>query len=203
MPRRSLSQLSARLAIIAAAVVAAFFIMTAVSIYTFPLPVHPTRADAAVVLGAAVWEDEPSPVFEERILHAINLFKAGAVDYIVFTGDLSQGDTLSEAEAGRAYALDAGVPPQRILVDTQSTVTYENLKNAKGLAEQMGLSTFLIVSDPLHMRRSLAMAQDLGMTAYPSPTPTTRYQTWRSILPFLMRETYFFLSYRIQALLAL
>ena len=29
-------------------------------------------ADAAIVLGAAAWDGQPSPVFEERIKHAID-----------------------------------------------------------------------------------------------------------------------------------
>ncbi|MGX9725771.1 MAG: YdcF family protein [Candidatus Electronema sp. VV] len=35
--------------------------------------------DAAVVLGAAVWGKQPSPVFAERIRHAVALHKAGQV----------------------------------------------------------------------------------------------------------------------------
>ncbi|WP_342345438.1 hypothetical protein [Snodgrassella alvi] len=39
----------------------------------------PTEADAAIVLGAAAWDKRPSPVFRERINHAINLYRAGIV----------------------------------------------------------------------------------------------------------------------------
>jgi vancomycin permeability regulator SanA len=38
-------------------------------------------ADAAVVMGATVFRDRPSPVFRERINHAIDLYQEGMVEY--------------------------------------------------------------------------------------------------------------------------
>nr|WP_313889979.1 MULTISPECIES: hypothetical protein [Nostoc] len=40
----------------------------------------------AIVLGAAVWGEELSPVFKERINHVINLYKYVDVSPIIFTG---------------------------------------------------------------------------------------------------------------------
>jgi uncharacterized SAM-binding protein YcdF (DUF218 family) len=120
------------------------------------------------------------------------------VQFLIFTGGVGKDDRLSEAEVGRRVAVAAGVPIERILVDEDSAVTYENLENAKRLADMKDLTTFLIVSDPMHMKRATEIARDLGMSASPSPTPTTRYQTWGSKLPFLLRETYYYLSYRIR-----
>jgi len=200
VPSNPRAQLLRKVGLGALVALLALFIGTAISIYAYPFPTAPEHADAAIVLGAAVWGDQPSPVFEERILHAIDLYKAGTIDYIIFTGGQGKGDTLSEAQAGRGYAVAAGVPAHDIMVETLSTVTYENLSNAQRLGHERGISTYLIVSDPLHMKRSLEMAHDLGMNAYPSPTPSTRFRTWRTILPFLLRETYFYLSYRVQAL---
>lgn len=125
-------------------------------------------SDAAIVLGAAVWTDEPSPVFRERINHAVDLYRQGAVRKIIFTGGLAEGDTLSEAEAAERYALGKGVPAEDILLETSSTATLGNLRCAKPVAEEHGLTTFLIVSDPLHMRRAMRMAADQGLDARPN-----------------------------------
>ena len=200
MPSKPRARILRKVSLVALIALLALSVGTAVSIYYYPLPPAPEHTDAAIVLGAAVWHDQPSPVFEERILHAIYLYEAGAVDHIIFTGARGTGDSLSEAESARDYAITAGVPRTSILTEAFSTVTYENLKNAERIGHEQGLSTYLIVSDPLHMKRSLEMAHDLGMNAYPSPTPSTRFRTWRSILPFLVRETYFYLTYRVQAL---
>ncbi|MFH7026695.1 MAG: hypothetical protein ACHBN1_15100 [Heteroscytonema crispum UTEX LB 1556] len=45
------------------------------------------------------------------------------------------------------------------------------------------------------MKRAVLMARDLGMDAYPSPTPTTRDRSFNSQMEFLTRETYFYLVY--------
>jgi uncharacterized SAM-binding protein YcdF (DUF218 family) len=53
----------------------------------------------------------------------------------------------------------------------------------------------LVVSDPLHMRRAVRMATDLGLDAHPSPTPTSRYQSLGTQIPMLAREVWFTLNY--------
>jgi uncharacterized SAM-binding protein YcdF (DUF218 family) len=155
-------------------------------------------ADAAIVLGAAVWDDAPSPVFEERIRHAIALYRRGDVDALVFTGGVGAGDQLAEAEVARQYAIRRGVPASAIYCETASTITYENLQGAQAILEREGLTTALIVSDPLHMRRAVTIARDLGIDAAPSPTPTTRYRTWRSKGRFLAREVVFYTLYLVR-----
>ena len=66
-------------------------------------------ADAAIVLGAAVWEDAPSPVFAARLDHAITLYHQGRVHALIFTGGVGEGDILAESEVARTYALAQGV----------------------------------------------------------------------------------------------
>ena len=51
--------------------------------------------------------------------------------------------------------------------------------------DEYGYETAIIVSDPLHMKRALLLAEDAGITAYSSPTPTTRYVSLRTKIPFL------------------
>ncbi len=148
-------------------------------------------ADAAVVLGAAVYGREPSPVFVERIRHAVDLYKTGKVRKIVMTGGLGGGDRVTEAEAARNWAVREGVPASDIVVENRSTTTFENLENVKPLLQENGLNSILVVSDPPHMRRSMMIAGNLGLNAEPSPTPTTRYVTWDNWLKFAIREAYF------------
>jgi len=148
-------------------------------------------ADAAIVLGAAVYTDRPSPVFAERIRHAVNLYKAGRVQKLVMTGGLAQGDKLTEAAAARDWSVEHGVKPDAILLEEASRTTQENLAFAKPILERNGVRRVLIVSDPLHMRRAMAIAHRLGIEAEPSPTPTSRYVGWRSRTGFLAAEAYY------------
>lgn len=153
------------------------------------------RADAAIVLGAAVFRERPSSVFRERINHAIQLYQDGYVDTIIFTGGLGTRDTQTEAEVGRLYAIEHGIPEADILIETSSTNTVENLTNAQKVAMEQNLDSFLIVSTPSHMRRALAIATDLDMEAYSSPTRTIRWISRLTYSRALIREVIAYLIY--------
>ncbi|MBE9050205.1 YdcF family protein [Nostocales cyanobacterium LEGE 11386] len=168
---------------------------TSLSIYLYAQNSHNIKADAAIVLGAAVWGEKPSPVFQERINHAINLYKNGNVSTIIFTGGVGESNEPAEAIVGKRYAIAQRVQVDDILTETQSRTTHQNLKNSLEVASTHKLKKFLIVSDPLHMKRAVLMARDLKMDAYPSPTPTTRYRSFHSQMEFLIRETYFYFVY--------
>jgi uncharacterized SAM-binding protein YcdF (DUF218 family) len=157
----------------------------------------PVPADAALILGAAVYGDQPSPVFVERIRHGVSLYQAGTVKALVMSGGLAEGDTLTEAEAARDWAVTQGVPETAILLEDQSRTTLQNITFSLPLLEQHGFEKILIVSDPLHMRRAMVMAHDAGVDALPSPTPTSRYIGWSSRLDFLGRELWFNIWYAI------
>ena len=90
---------------------------------------------------------------------------------------------------------------EAIFKEEDSTITAENLENAGQVMREQGFSTALVVSDPLHMKRAMLYAHDLGMTAYSSPTPTSLYRSWKTKLPFLMREEFFYIGYRLARLL--
>lgn len=178
-------------------------VVTAFSICFYNTKYKLKSADAAIVLGAEVWQDKPSPVFRERINHAINLYQKGKVSSIIFTGGIGENKDIAEATAGQRYAIACGVRESDILIETKSRTTLQNLKNAKEVASEQEFSEFIIVSDPLHLKRATLMARDLGMNAYPSGTPTTRYQSMESKLKFLVRETsayFFYLASTIQHL---
>lgn len=158
----------------------------------------PAAAEVAIVLGAAVWDTAPSPVFAARIDHGIELYRRGRVRRLLFTGGVGAGNRDAEAEVARRRAIRAGVPADSIAVETHSTITHENLREAKALLGAGATPRVLIVSDPLHMRRAVTMARDLGIDAHPAPTPLSRYRSWRSKAGFLGREVFFYSLYLLQ-----
>lgn len=167
-------------------------------IYTYGNTSTDVKADAAIVLGAAVWSTDVSPVFRERINHALDLYRRGKVRKLIFTGGQGNKTEPTEAAAARAYAIENGIPANDILVEESSHTTFENVVNAKQLADAHGFRKVLVVSDPLHMKRAVTMARDIGLEAYPSPTPTTRYQGWRSQVGSLAHETYYYTGYLLR-----
>ncbi len=187
-----------RIALLLASVLVAWTGFSAWSIYSYASYSDEVKADGIVVLGAAVWEDQPSPVFKERINHAVQLYKDGYAPIIVFTGGQGDGEKLAESEAAKQYAIKCGARPEAVLVETQSRTTEQNLYYAGQLAADHHLTTLIIVSDPLHMKRAMTIAQDMDLKVYSSPTPTTRYQSAMTKLQFLIRETYYYQRYLLR-----
>ncbi|HZE69185.1 MAG TPA: YdcF family protein [Pyrinomonadaceae bacterium] len=170
----------------------------ALRIYTYCNASPDVQADAAIVLGAAVWGTEVSPVLKERINHALDLYRAGKVKKLIFTGGRGNSGELTESAAAREYAISRGVSAADILIEEKSHTTYENILCAKEVADAQGLRKVLIVSDPLHMKRSVEMSRDVGFEAYPSPTPTTRFESVRSQAGLLAHETYYYIGYLLR-----
>lgn len=174
-----------------------YTIYTAVSIYFYGNTDEKCKADTAIVLGASTSENKISPVFEERINHGIWLYNNGYVDKIIMTGGYGKGNTMSDAQTAKEYALSCGVPDKDVLVEEKSVITQENLENSKVIMDENNYSTALIVSDPLHMKRAMLLANDCGIKAYSSPTPTSAYKSMKSKIPFLLREIFFYIGYEI------
>ena len=149
-------------------------------------------ADAIVVLGAAAYDTRPSPVFAERIRHGIALYERGYAPRLVFPGGYGSGARFSESQVARSFALREGVPDEAILIETLSRTTYQNLSRARDLLSDHNLQTVIVVSDPLHMSRALRLCRRLGIDALGSPTPSSRFRSFRTQWRFLAREVYFF-----------
>lgn len=152
-------------------------------------------SDCAIVLGAAAYGNKPSPVFAERINHAVELHRGGVVKYLLFTGGRVTAADKSESAVARSHALAAGVPADAILAEDVSRTTGQNLLEARRVMALHGLKTAVIVSDPLHLKRASSMAHDLGIDAVTSPTPTSRYRSFGAKAGFLMREVFYLHGY--------
>ncbi|MGH2751952.1 MAG: YdcF family protein [Actinomycetota bacterium] len=156
-------------------------------------------ADAIVVLGAAQYDGDPSPVFRARLDQAEYLYSEELAPHIVVTGGKQEGDRFSESEVGRDYLTAQGVPDEVILSEDEGTTTLESLTNVHAIATDHGIATVLLVSDPLHSERIKAIATDLGFDeAYASWTSYTRLNRSRETkLEELLHEVAALAAYEI------
>ncbi|WP_272494234.1 YdcF family protein [Stenotrophomonas mori] len=150
-------------------------------------------ADAIIVLGAAAYDARPSPVFEERIRHGLDLYRQGLAPTLIFTGGFGgAGARFSESQVARRYALRQSIPAEDILIETRSRTTRQNLVEARRLMQAHGMHRVILVSDPLHMARALRLSDELGIDALASSTPSTRFRSLHTSWRFLAQEIYFF-----------
>ena len=130
-------------------------------------------ADAIVVLGAAQFNGTPGGVFEARLQHAVDLYKAGIAPYFVVTGGKLPADRTTEAATARRWAIAHGVPASAILGENRGRNTLESVEAVAEIFREHGLKSAVFVSDETHMLRVLRMASDQGIVAYGSPTRTS------------------------------
>lgn len=156
-------------------------------------------ADAIVVLGAAQYDGEPSPVYRARLDHALYLFDEGIADRVVVTGGRARGDRFTEADAGRRYLEAADVPTEAIMFESEGRTTLESLRAVKELADENRIQKAVFVSDPLHSERIKRMATDLGFeNAYTSPASYVQLERSRATkLRELVREVLSLLAYQL------
>jgi len=140
-------------------------------------------ADAIVVLGAAQYNGEPSPVLAGRLDHAEELWRAEMAPLVIPTGSKRPGDAFTEGFAGYEYLLAAGVPDEALLVITDGASTWEQVAATANQLRQRDLDSVILVSDPYHTLRLRQIASEAGLTATVSATD------WSSSLRQLLRET--------------
>jgi uncharacterized SAM-binding protein YcdF (DUF218 family) len=155
------------------------------------------HADVILVLGAAQYNGQPSPVFEGRLRHASLLFEAGRAGTIVVLGGSAPGDLSSEAEAGRDWLVSEGIPPEAVVASPVGSTTFQSLEAAAGWMRDHELSSAFLVSDPWHNLRVKRMAADLGIEGYASATWQSAARTEGTRFGGYARETFAYLYYRL------
>lgn len=128
------------------------------------------RVDAVIVLGAAQYNGRPSPVFQRRLAHGYDLWRAREAGRIVVTGANRPGDRFTEAYAGFQYLRRRGVPESDLLIVDRGTSTWESLAASGRELRRRGIDEVMLVSDPYHSLRLLGIAGELGIKGWVSPT---------------------------------
>jgi uncharacterized SAM-binding protein YcdF (DUF218 family) len=126
-------------------------------------------ADAIVVLGAAQYNGDPSPVFRARLDHAAALYREGVAPRIVTIGGGLTGDRTTEGAAGAAYLAGAGMEQGALTAVGTGADTLASLRAADSLLTAHKWTSIVLVTDPWHAARASMMASDLGLTVQVSP----------------------------------
>ena len=193
--RRILLRKTSWIAIITIFVVA-YIMCNVISICRYSRIYEDRKCDVAIVLGAAASDNGVSEVYKQRLNHAVVLYQNDSVDKIIVTGGRGDGNRFTDASIAKNYLKSVGIPTDAILEEDKSIITQENLQYAKRIMEQYNYKTALIVSDPLHMKRAMRMANDMEIEAFSSPTQSSAYKTIKTKIPFVARETSYYIGYQ-------
>jgi uncharacterized SAM-binding protein YcdF (DUF218 family) len=138
-------------------------------------------------MGAAQYNGVPSPDLAARLDEAELLWHQHYAADIMVTGSKEPGDQYTESEASARYLIAAGIPGD-VIFQAGGNDSWQNLALAAPVLVEHGDSTVLVVTDPFHEDRSLAIASSLHLVPYPTPTRTSPIKGF-STVPYYAKET--------------
>ena len=142
--------------------------------------------DCILVLGAGVWGENPSPMLEDRLLRAIELYKNGVSSKIIMSGDHGRED-YDEVNIMKNFAIEKGVPSEDIFMDHAGFSSYESIYRAK---EIFDCKKIIVVTQNYHLYRALYIANQLGVEAYGVGSDQRQYvgAAYRELREILARD---------------
>ncbi|KUP23586.1 YdcF family protein [Paenibacillus sp. DMB5] len=156
------------------------------------------KADAGIILGMSMWGDEPSPGLKERLDYGLQLYEEGKFSRFIVSGGLDHPDyRYTEGQGMRNYLVEHGVPDQAILMENESTSTYENLKFSQEIMQREGMTTAVIITHTFHGQRALEIAEEFG---YISPQLGVTESETMSMLKYKSREILAYSKWKLQQL---
>jgi len=186
--------------VVGAAVLAVVLLVVSTSLAIWWTARHNSspQSDAIVVLGSAQYNGVPSSIFAARLEHAIDLYEDGVAPVVVTVGGKADGDQFAEAEAGRDYLAQAGIPVDALVAVPEGGDTLESMRAVGAAFAERGWTSAVVVTDPWHAMRAVRMAEDAGMEAESSPTRQgPAVQTRGTQARYILRETAAYLLYRV------
>ncbi len=173
-----------RIAVIAGVLVALYFVVTFVDVWIASGSDYEGTSSAAVVLGAAQYNGEPSDALQGRLDQAAALYLDERVELVVVTGGGQADDITTEAKTGYDYLRDtASIPDEDLRLEVDGKSTYMSLAAAARFLAEEDITDVVLVTDPYHAKRSQLIAEEVGLTASVSSTDSS------ASLPRLVRES--------------
>jgi len=146
-------------------------------------PEHAAQGQVAIVFGAGLWRDgSPTPVLEDRVKAAAELYFAGKVEKLLMSGTTTS--FYNEPKAMRNFAMSLGIPNPAIVQDYGGLRTYDTCYRARHI---YGIDQAILVTQSFHLPRALFLCNALGIKAQ-GVTADLREYRQRSQLWWNLRE---------------
>lgn len=142
--------------------------------------------DCIVVLGAGVWGERPSPMLEDRLMQAIELYKNNVSSKIIMSGDHGKVE-YDEVNIMKNFAIEQGVPSEDIFMDHAGFSSYDSIYRAKAIFDAKKV---VVVTQKYHLYRALYIANSLEIEAYGVGSDPRKYvgATYRELREILARN---------------
>jgi vancomycin permeability regulator SanA len=160
-------------AVLVAAAAACVLLFPLAQVYFFGMTDYRRAADVAVVFGAQVHADgRPSTALRERMATAEELYKDGLVKRLLVSGGVGASG-YNEALVMRDMAVEAGVPAEDVVVDSNGVSTDATVDDTVPFFGGEGWEKILAVSQFYHLPRIKLAYQGAGWDVLTVPAPAT------------------------------
>lgn len=122
------------------------------------------KVKVALVLGTSrtLKHGNDNLYFSYRIKAAVELYRAGKVEYILVSGDNSIS-TYDEPTDMKNALIAAGIPANKIFLDYAGFRTLDSMERA---LKVFGQKEVIVVSQRFHNERAIYLGEHFGMTVY-------------------------------------
>lgn len=136
-----------------------------------------TKADAVIVLGAAVHGTKVTWVLENRLNTAMELMEYNPDAICIVSGGQGPQEDCTEASAMRKYLIDHGVDASRVYLEEQAENTVGNFRYSKAILEDtLGPDARIaFVTTDFHVYRAGRVAVSQGVDAIGVAAPDVWY----------------------------
>ncbi|MCK1992764.1 YdcF family protein [Peribacillus muralis] len=141
----------------------------------------PGEADYLIILGARVKGSVPSLSLQYRIDKAAEYLTANKQTVTIVSGGKGPGEDISEAQAMQQALVEQGIEEARIILEDNSTTTYENIVFSKKLIPDPKAHG-VIVSNDFHIYRAVKIATKEGLNIEGVPAKTPKVSMPKSYL---------------------
>jgi len=107
-----------------------------------------------------------------RVIEAARLFELLDRPLVIASGGITEHDPAAAPEsiALQRALIEVGIPSDRILLESESKTTHDEAVVIKRMLAERGVTSFVLVTSPLHMARSMRTFEQQGMHPVASPS---------------------------------
>lgn len=143
---------------------------TSTAVYFLIYNVFPVmyKPDYIIVLGSGLIGDKVPPLLASRLDKAVRIYKKwGREPLLITSGGKGSDELVAEAVAMKKYMIDKhGVPAGKIIAETQSKTTYENMLFSKRILDtRFKHPRGIFVSNNFHLYRASIYASKVNLRA--------------------------------------
>lgn len=171
-----------------------FYLYLVIKIYSYTNIDEAQSADAIVVMGASQWNGYPSPIFKNRLEHALFLYQKGLSSKFILTGGTGKGEKISESQVGKNYLIEKGIDGRHVFIEEIGRTSLQSLNEVAQILKEQNLNSVILVSDGFHMMRLNRMVKYLKINAYLSAAPEDSLSKF-SEFKYVLRESLVYLLY--------